>query len=95
MLRNSNTVGFADIVFGLGNPGDMPIAGDWDGVLDHSNLRSLIENAKQDFEREYLVQLVELTGGNVSQAAKLSGKHRADLYELLKKHDIDPQNYRK
>jgi hypothetical protein len=29
-LRNSNTVGTADIVFALGNPGDMPIAGDWD-----------------------------------------------------------------
>ena len=27
-LRNSNTIGFADIVYDLGNPGDMPIAGD-------------------------------------------------------------------
>ena len=32
LLRNSNTVGFADIVFGLGIPGDMPIAGNWDGL---------------------------------------------------------------
>ncbi|MBK7452587.1 MAG: hypothetical protein IPJ46_02405 [Anaerolineales bacterium] len=31
-LRNSNTLGFADLVFALGNPGDMPIAGNWDGV---------------------------------------------------------------
>jgi hypothetical protein len=30
-LRNSNTNGFAEVVFALGNPGDMPIAGDWDG----------------------------------------------------------------
>ena len=32
LLRNSNTIGFADIVFALGNPGDMPIAGNWDGI---------------------------------------------------------------
>ncbi len=31
-LRNENTIGFAEIIFGLGNPGDMPIAGDWDAL---------------------------------------------------------------
>jgi hypothetical protein len=31
-LRNSNTQGFADMVFALGNNGDVPIAGDWDGL---------------------------------------------------------------
>jgi len=31
-LRNENTNGFAELVFGLGNPGDMPIAGNWDGI---------------------------------------------------------------
>ena len=35
---------------------------------------------------------MEITEGNVSQAAKLAGKYRADLYELLKKHDLDPRN---
>lgn len=30
-LRNSNTTGFADIVFAFGNPGDLPVVGDWDG----------------------------------------------------------------
>ena len=30
-LRNSNTIGFADIVFPFGAPGDQPIAGDWNG----------------------------------------------------------------
>jgi lysyl endopeptidase len=32
MLRNTNTIGFADWVFDLGIPGDMPIAGNWDGL---------------------------------------------------------------
>jgi hypothetical protein len=32
LLRNSNTIGFADIAFGLGNLGDIPIAGNWDAL---------------------------------------------------------------
>jgi hypothetical protein len=27
--------------------------------------------------------------------AKLSGKYRADLYELLRKHNLDPDKFRK
>jgi len=57
------------------------------------NLKPLKE-AKERFERDYLLDLIELTRGNVTQAAKLAGKYRADLYELLKKHDIKPADYR-
>lgn len=52
------------------------------------------KDAKTEFERQYLVHLLEITEGNVSQAAKLAGKYRADLYELLKKHDLDPEGFR-
>ena len=54
-----------------------------------------LKSAKEDFEKDYLVQLIGLTKGNVSQAAKLAGKYRADLYELLKKYDLKPIDYRK
>ncbi len=50
--------------------------------------------AKKDFEKNYLIQLIEFTKGNVSQAAKLAGKYRADLYELLKKYKLDPDDFR-
>ncbi len=53
-----------------------------------------LKSAKEDFEKNYLIQLIELTQGNVSQAAKLAGKYRADLYELLKKHDLNPADFR-
>ena len=51
--------------------------------------------AKIDFERRYLLELMEMSRGNISEAAQLSGKYRADLYALLKKHGIDPERYRK
>lgn len=53
-----------------------------------------LKNAKKDFEKDYLVQLIGLTRGNVTQAAKLAGKYRADLYELLKKHNLKPTDFK-
>ncbi len=53
-----------------------------------------LKSAKEDFEKTYLIQLIELTKGNVSQAAKLAGKYRADFYELLRKHDLNPGDFR-
>jgi two-component system, NtrC family, response regulator GlrR len=52
------------------------------------------KDAKTEFEKQYLIHLMEITEGNVSQAAKLAGKYRADLYELLKKHELDPEKFR-
>ncbi len=61
--------------------------------IEEKSLQPL-KNAKADFEKDYLIQLIELTQGNVSQAAKLAGKYRADLYELFRKHDLDPTESR-
>jgi two-component system response regulator GlrR len=58
------------------------------------DLKSL-KDAKKDFEKNYLVQLITLTKGNVTEAAKLAGKYRADLYGLLKKYDLNPTDFRK
>ena len=58
------------------------------------DLKSL-KTAKRDFEKDYLIQLIQLTQGNVTKAAKLAGKYRADLYELLKKYKLDPADFRK
>jgi two-component system response regulator GlrR len=51
--------------------------------------------AKENFEKNYLIQLFELTRGNVSNAAKLAGKYRADIYELVKKYNIKLTDFRK
>ena len=60
---------------------------------DHECIKPLKE-AKDDFMKNYLLQLVEFTQGNVSQAAKLAGNHRADLYDLMKQDKLDPSNFR-
>jgi two-component system response regulator GlrR len=62
--------------------------------LERDSLKPF-KDAKEDFEKNYLIQLTELTQGNISQAAKLAGKYRADFYELLKKYDLKPADFRK
>ena len=54
-----------------------------------------LKDARDAFERDYLVQLLSMTEGNVTQAAKLAGKYRADLYDLLKKHDLKVEDFKK
>jgi two-component system response regulator GlrR len=48
------------------------------------------DEARRQFERDYLTQLLKLTSGNVTQAAKLAQRNRTDFYALLGRHQIDP-----
>ena len=50
--------------------------------------------AKQRFERHYLVQLLKLTDGNVADAARLAERNRTEFYRLLQKHALDASLFR-
>jgi two-component system response regulator GlrR len=52
-------------------------------------LVSLAE-AKDHFERDYLIQLLKLTDGQVTEAARIAGRNRTDLYRLLQRHHLSP-----
>jgi two-component system response regulator GlrR len=54
-----------------------------------------LKEAKDIFERSYLIHLLESCKGKVTEAAKLAGKYRADFYLLLKKHDLNPDDFKK
>ncbi len=53
-----------------------------------------LQKARARFEKKYLQNLLEITNGNVSRASELAGKYRADLYNLMKKHAITPQDFK-
>ena len=53
------------------------------------------KSAKYEFEKGYLVHLLKLCGGKASEAAKLAGKSRTDFYELLRKHEIKIDDFRR
>jgi two-component system response regulator GlrR len=50
--------------------------------------------ARQRFERNYLVQLLKLTDGNVADAARIADRNRTEFYRLLQKHDLSPAMFR-
>lgn len=77
----------------LGQQQQHPNAAASDNGMAHIPLGSLTE-AKETFESGYLRRLLEATHGNVSEAARLSGRYRADLYRLFSKYEIDPNQFK-
>ncbi|MGD9158032.1 MAG: sigma-54 dependent transcriptional regulator [Desulfobacteraceae bacterium] len=56
---------------------------------------SSFKDAKNNFEKNYISNILSLAEGNVSKAAKMAGKYRGDLYALMKKHALDPSIFKK
>ena len=56
-------------------------------TVEQGELKPLKE-AKNEFEKKYISNLISLTRGNVSKASRLAGKYRSDFYGLLKKHNL-------
>jgi two-component system response regulator GlrR len=53
-----------------------------------------LQEARAGFEKKYIQNILKSTSGNVSKASELAGKYRADFYNLMKKHDITPQDFK-
>jgi len=53
-----------------------------------------LKETQDGSERAYLIRVLTATRGNVSQAATLAGRYRADFYKLLRKHALDPRTFK-
>ena len=52
------------------------------------------EEARKGFERDYLVRLLKITGGNVTQAAQMAKRNRTEFYKLLQRHRLEPAMFK-
>ena len=52
------------------------------------------DEARDEFTRSYLSQILQVTGGNVSQAARLAKRNRTDFYKLLGRHQLVPEDFK-
>jgi len=52
------------------------------------------DEARDDFTRNYLSQILQITQGNVSQAARLARRNRTDFYKLLARHALSPDEFK-
>lgn len=53
-----------------------------------------LKDAKEKFEQHYLIRLLQITHGNVSQAARLAKRNRTEFYKLLHRHRLDPATFK-
>jgi len=53
-----------------------------------------LTEARDAFEQQYLHKLLKMTDGNVTRAAELAGRNRTDMHKLMKKHELDAQDFR-
>lgn len=53
-----------------------------------------LKEARDAFERGYLIKVLHACKGNVSEAAELAGRYRTDFYALLKKHNLSAGEFR-
>ncbi len=51
-------------------------------------------DAKQQFELDYYSQLMRTAGGNISLAAKIGHKTRKEVYDALKRLEVDVSSFR-
>ena len=57
-------------------------------------VESLAE-ARERFERDYLMQVLQITEGNVTQAAQMAKRNRTEFYKLLRRHHLEPEQFRR
>ncbi|WP_028317222.1 sigma 54-interacting transcriptional regulator [Desulfobulbus elongatus] len=66
----------------------------FDAIKQHQKKILPLSEARRQFEQQYLIQLLQTTQGNVSQAARLAQRNRTDFYKLLNRHHIVPSLYK-
>jgi two-component system response regulator GlrR len=61
---------------------------------EHAGKLLSFTDARDEFTRNYLSQILQITMGNVSQAARLAKRNRTDFYKLLARHDLNPDAFK-
>ncbi len=61
---------------------------------EHAGKLASFCDARDEFTRNYLSQILQITTGNVSQAARLAKRNRTDFYKLLARHELNPDQFK-
>jgi two-component system response regulator GlrR len=72
----------------------IPVALAQQAIQNQQTEFASFEDARRRFEREYLTQLLKITEGNVTQAARLAKRNRTEFYKLLGRHQLDAKLFK-
>ena len=81
-------------VVALSAPGIVPASLVQQALRQDVQPMASLEEARRGFERDYLVRILRITGGNVTQAAKLARRNRTEFYKLLERHALEPKLFK-
>ncbi|MFV8819466.1 sigma 54-interacting transcriptional regulator [Haliea sp. E17] len=65
-----------------------------EALTEEGHFLPSLNQAREQFEHDYLVKVLRLTKGSVAEAAELSRRNRTDFYKLLKRHNIHPSRFK-
>ena len=65
-----------------------------DAIRHNGNSILPLTEAKRQFEKDYVEQLLRTTNGNMTLAAKLAQRNRSDFYKILKRHGLEPEQFK-
>lgn len=74
-----------------------PVIGDAlvaQALVDDTTVMPTFAEARHQFELRYLRKLLQITRGNVTQAARMAGRNRTEFYKLLSRHTLDPNDFK-
>lgn len=62
--------------------------------LSAQNKTKSLTDAKKDFERRYVEDLLRSTQGSITEAARLAGRNRSDFYKIVQRHGVDIERFK-
>lgn len=73
----------------------IPVSLVQEALAHESDRLPSFNDARHQFERDYLVKLLRLTEGHVSRAAEVAQRNRTDFYKLLQRHKLNAADFKK
>jgi len=58
-------------------------------LRDETAVLTSLDEARRQFEHDYLIRILKIAEGNVTQAARLAQRNRTEFYKLLERHHLD------
>lgn len=61
---------------------------------DRCDKPKTLTDAKKEFERCYVEDLLRTTQGSITKAAELAGRNRSDFYKIAQRHDVNVEQFK-
>ncbi len=63
-------------------------------LREESGSMQTLKEAREDFEKKYLISVMRVANGNVATAARIAGRNRTEFYKLLGTYGIEAGEFR-